>query len=181
MKILIKSRHIEIPSEIKQAIEQKIQKALKNIKGDVIEVNVEVTGEKSREAIEINVLTNYTTFRCMEETHDLQLSVDRALDVLERQIRKNKGRFRDKRRKHKSERFDTSELQEDTDDHLGISDDEIVKTNKFASKPMSIYEASMQLKLSDDHFLVFANSQTNEVNVLYKRKDGKIGHIEPDF
>ena len=181
MKILITSRHTEVPSQVRKSIEQKIEKVLKNIKEDVLEVHEAITAEKSRQAIEVKVLTKYTTFRCFEETHDLQMSIDKVLDVLGRQIRKNKKKFQVKRRKTKPEGFITTEIPEYSEEHFDLSEAEIIKSNRFAPKPMSIDEALMQLKLSHDQFIVFANSKTNEVNVLYNRHDGKIGLIEPEF
>lgn len=181
MKILITTRHIDLSLEARQNIESKIKKALKNISDEVIEVNVAVTAEKSRQIIEIQVQTNYTTFRCVEQTHDLMLSLDKAVDVLNRQVRKNKEKFFKKRRKtSKPEDLDVALLEEPLR-VIDSPDAKIIKTNKFAPKPMSIEEAFMQLKLSTDQFIVFSNSQTNQVNVLYRRKDGDIGLIEPTF
>jgi putative sigma-54 modulation protein len=186
MKILTTSRHIDLSSNLKESLEDKIKKVLKNIKDDVIEVHVAIAAEKSRQSVEIKVLTNYTTFRCLEETHDVTLSIDKAIDVLDRQIRKNKQKFQTKRRKLRGDNFESPILPElpitipdysETDS----SDLEVIKTNKFAAKPMSIDEALDQLKISGDQFIVFLNSVTNEVNVLYQRHDGKFGLIEPDF
>jgi putative sigma-54 modulation protein len=181
MKILITSRHIEISSKLKTQIEEKIQKVLKNIKDEVINVNVSITAEKSRQSVEIKVTTNYTTFRCVEETHDLSLSLDKVIDVLEGQIRKNKEKFQDKRRKPRQDDYATQPIVDLPDTTSDISDSEIISSNKFATKPMSIDEALMQLKLSEDQFIVFVNAISNEINVLYKRKDGKFGLIEPEF
>jgi len=181
MKILISTRHIDVAVPVREVIEQKIGKALRNIADDVNEVNVLITREKSRETVELKVSTSYTTFRCEEETHDLMQSVDKAVDVLERQVRRNKEKFQTKRRKPKQGSFDSTTIPEDELEPVDVTELEIIKSNRFAPKPMSVDEALMQLKLSDDQFIVFSNSVTNEVNVIYLRKDGKVGLIEPDF
>jgi len=182
MKILTTSRHIDLTPELKEILEDKVRKVLKNIKDHVIEVNMAISAEKSRQSVEIKVHTNYTTFRCFEETHDLMQSIDKAMDVLDRQVRKVKKRIQSKRRKPRGEDFESPVVPEIESKIRESTDYEIIKTKKFAPKPMSVDEALEQLKISEDQFIVFSNSVTNEVNVLYRRRrDGKIGLIEPEF
>jgi putative sigma-54 modulation protein len=181
MKILITTRHIDLSLDARQNIESRITKALKNILDDIIDVNVTVSAEKSIQSIEIQVQTKHTTFRCLEKTHDLMLSLDKAVDVLSRQIKKSKEKLQQKRRKTSITDDMDSPFLEEPIKSKDTTDFQIVKTNKFAPKPMSIEEAFMQLTLSPDQFIVFFNSQTNQVNVLYRRKDKTIGLIEPSF
>jgi len=104
-------------------------------------------------------------------------SIDKAVDVLERQIRKYKTRLQKRNQTGGTIRFENViPLKEDEDDKP-----KIVKTKRFGMKPMSVEEAVLQMELLRHNFFVFMNAGTEEVSVVYKRKDGNYGLIEPEF
>ncbi|MDK2932499.1 MAG: putative sigma-54 modulation protein [Clostridiales bacterium] len=109
-------------------------------------------------------------------------SIDRVVDALERQIRKNKTRLE---KKLKENAFaltgDNGKVHVNNEEFEEEKDFNVVKTKRFAIKPMDIEEAILQMNLLGHQFFVFSNADTEEVNVVYRRKDGNYGLIEPEF
>lgn len=184
MQITTTGRHFEITDALRQHIETKISKLDRLLEG-ITEVHVVLSVEKHRHAAEITLLqANGSSLRSIEETHDMYESVDATIDKIEKQARKHNKR-KDTSRKARaankeSERIDIEPETEDTE-NAGPVSPKVIRTNRFAVKPMSVEEATMQMGLVTDDFLVFLNSETNQINVMFKRKDGNYGLIEPEF
>jgi len=141
---------------------------------------VTLSVEKNRQIVEVTLQANRALIRAEEETDDMYTSIDKVVDKLERQILKYKEKLYQKP-------YPNAEKKELVYEEVGAEEGKstevinIVKTKRFAIKPMSIEEAAMQMDLLGHSFFVFANDNTNKVNVLYKRKDGNFGLIEPEF
>lgn len=190
MNIKITGRHMELTDALKAYIES----ALKKVKvhfDKVIDVDIVLDVEKHRHIAEVNLHANGVRIHSKEASTDMYASVDAVLEKLERQARKYKDRInRHQPRTTREERSyqhaiialepsngngDGDHAEQAEDKHL------VVNREKVAMKPMSVEEAVMQLELVDDPFIVFANAETAQVNVLYSRGDKTYGLIEPEF
>jgi len=140
------------------------------------EANVVLSVEKFRHIAEINITGDRLNINGKEETEDMYSAIDMVLDKMEKQIKKSKQKVRERRGTLKS--LEKSGLEEPgplEDDTAGQ-----VRIENIEYKPMHIEEAVMQMELVDQNFLVFTNARTNRVNVLYHRKDGDYGLIQPN-
>jgi len=140
------------------------------------EANVVLSVEKFRHTAEININGDRLSINGKEETDDMYSAIDMVLDKLEKQIKKNKQKIRKHRSgsKGRTKEYiveDTSDLEEEAAGRV------VVRNIEY--KPMDIDEAIMQMDLVNDNFLVFTNARNNRVNVLYRRKDGNYGLIQP--
>ena len=179
MKIIFKGKHIEVTDAMRNYIEKKLNK-IERYSDHILEVIVTLSVEKSRQIIEVTLQTNRALIRAEEETDDMYTSIDKVADKLERQIKKYKEKYFQK--PHPGiEKTGLANKEIDAEDSEPDKIAKIVKTKRFAIKPMSVEEAAMQMDLLGHNFFVFANDNTNKVNVLYKIKDGNFGLIEPEF
>jgi putative sigma-54 modulation protein len=121
---------------------------------------------------------NHITIEAREVSEDLYASIDRVVDKVARQMRKYKTKIQ-RHRPRKAVAFDVEEQVMTHDLHEDEGTTQIVHTEKFAIKPMFVDEVVLQLELSDRQFLVFLNAETEKVNVMYRRKKGDFGLIEP--
>jgi putative sigma-54 modulation protein len=188
MIIKITGRHMELTDALKAYIES----ALKKVKvhfDKVIDVDVVLDVEKHRHIAEVNLHANGVRIHSKEASLDMYASVDAVLEKLEKQARKYKDRInRHQPRTTREERsyqhaIIAMEPTNGNGDHAEQPDEKhlVVTREKVAMKPMSVEEAVMQLELVDDPFIVFANAETAQVNVLYSRGDKTYGLIEPEF
>lgn len=140
------------------------------------EASVVLSVEKFRHIAEININGDRLNINGKEETEDMYSAIDMVLDKLESQIKKNKEKIRERRTGAKfRDRDDAS-----TETFMGEDDVERqIKIQPIEYKPMDVDEAVMQMDLVDDNFLVFTNARTDTINVLYRRKDGHFGLIQP--
>jgi putative sigma-54 modulation protein len=139
------------------------------------EASVVLSVEKFRHIAEINIKGDRLAINGKEETEDMYSAIDMVLDKLEKQIKKNKQKIRERRpgkAKPKTGLGETILREEDDEPSL------VVKNIEF--KPMDVDEAVMQMNLMEDNFLVFTNARSDRVNVLYRRKDGNYGLIQPN-
>jgi putative sigma-54 modulation protein len=140
------------------------------------EANVVLSVEKFRHMAEINITGDRLNINGKEETDDMYSAIDMALDKLEIQIKKNKQKIRGHRSGSKA--MPKVFLDEDTE-HLEENPVGQIMVRNIEYKPMDVEEAIMQIELVTDNFLVFTNSRTDKVNVLYRRKGGQYGLIQP--
>lgn len=175
MKITVSGKNMVVTDALRNTVERKMNKLEKYFNTD-LELKATVNVEKNRHIFEVTIPFNGTILRSEEVTDDMYTSIDRAVDILERQIRKHKTKL--ERRYHSGGSIKFENIAQ-----LPLEDEEarIVKTKKFAMKPMGEEEAVLQMELIAHSFFVFRNAETNEVNVVYKRKDGNYGLIEPEF
>lgn len=175
MKVTVIAKNIELTSALKEIVEKKIRKLEKYFEGD-ISARVTLSVQKSRHTIEVTIPFNGVILRGEESTDDMYKSLDLVVDKLERQIRKQKTRL--SRKNGGSVRFAEVEGND-----FNVSDDEgtLVKVKKFGVKPMNSEEAILQMDLLGHNFFVYQDAESSKVNVVYKRKDGNYGLLEPEF
>ncbi len=174
MKITIYGKQMTVRESLKEAVERKLQK-FDRFFGENCEAFVTCRVRKGVKIIEITVDYAGTTFRCEEENETFLTALDRAVEGLERQIRKNKTRI-EKMVKRGAVAFDT---EYDDDEYVEEGEFEIrVKT--FPFKPMNPEEAILQMNLLGHAFYAFEDSETGETCVVYKRKAGSYGLIIPE-
>jgi putative sigma-54 modulation protein len=179
MKIIIRGKHIEITDAIRNYVEKRLSKVDKYF-DHILEVIVTLSVEKNRQIVEVTLQAKRALIRAELETDDMYTSIDKVVDKLERQIKKYKEKYI-KKPSPNIERKELIREEANIKDSKSDNDIKIVRSKKFAIKPMSVEEAAMQMDLLGHNFFVFANDNTNKVNVLYKRKDGNFGLIEPEF
>lgn len=174
MKVTVVAKNIELTSALKEIVEKKIRKLEKYFEGDV-SAKATLSVQKSRHTIEVTIPFNGVILRGEESTDDMYKSLDLVGDKLERQIRKQKTRL--SRRNGGSVRF--AEIK---DNDMNVSDEgALVKVKKFGVKPMNSEEAILQMDLLGHNFFVYQDADSSKVNVVYKRKDGNYGLLEPEF
>ena len=131
---------------------------------------------KEKQKIEITIPMKGTMIRAEQESNDMYASIDMVEETIERQLRKYKNKLVDK--KQSAESFSKSFMAEETAEDEEIR---IIRTKRFAMKPMDVEEACIQMELLGHDFFVFRNAETDEVNVVYKRKGNTYGLIEPEL
>ncbi len=140
------------------------------------EANVVLSVEKFRHIAEINIVGDRLAINGKEETEDMYSAIDMVLDKLEKQIKKNKEKTRERR----SGKYNRSLAEQNMGELAGDEDTQPqVVEKRIDYKPMDVEEAVMQMELVDNSFLVFTNARTGRVNVLYRRRDGNYGLIQP--
>lgn len=175
MVVIVSGKNLEVTDALRDMVETKLERFGKYFNEDT-EAQATLTVEKNRQIIEITIPINGTILRAEEATEDMYTSVDKAIDKLYKQIRKHKTRLEKRYKGHDTIRFEDIPNFDDTKDEA-----KIVKTKRFPVKPMDAEEAVLQMELLGHNFYVFTNSDTDDVNVVYKRKDGNYGLIEPTF
>ena len=141
------------------------------------EANVVLLVEKFRHIAEININGDRLTINGKEETNDMYSAIDMVLDKLEKQIKKNKQKIRERRPGVNAKNIGLMEADINLPDEEPVRE---VKIKNIEYKPMDVEEAVLQMDLLSDNFLVFTNARSDRVNVLYRRKDGHYGLIQPN-
>lgn len=177
MKIIIRGKNIEATEALKKYAEKKISKIDKYFSVDT-EAQVTMSVERGIHKVEVTAGINGLILRAEEATDDMYASIDQVVDKLERQISKYKTRINRKARQQGAKRPAAGRqaaTEDEYDDELAV-----VKNKRFVIKPMTVEEAILQMNLLGHDFFVFANAESNdEFNVVYRRKDGRYGLIEP--
>lgn len=176
MRLQVKGKNVEVTDSIREYAEEKLSKLERQL-ADPTRVELELAVEKNpsisqNHVAEATIWTKGPILRAREASADHKASIDQLVDKLERQVK----RYREKRRPRRAQQLEAAGIPEDA-----IPDDEprIVKSKQFAVKPMSAEEAVLQLELVGHDFFVFQNADTGDVNVVYRRRDGAYGLIEP--
>ncbi|NCC87779.1 MAG: ribosome-associated translation inhibitor RaiA [Clostridia bacterium] len=173
MKITIIGRKCTPRESFRERAEIKLSK-IEKFFSDEAEAKITATVEKNKKIVEITVLNNNMIFRAEDHADELEEALDHCVDSLVRQIRKNKTKVEKQLRKGA---FD--EYLGDTNIHEETEFD-VVRTKSLNLKPQSIDEAILQMNMLGHQFYVFLNQDYNETNVVYRRKDGGYGLIEPN-
>ena len=180
MRYIISGHGVAVTPAFRQMVERKVGK-LPRILPKIIEAKVMLSAEKYRRTAHITLVAKRRIFSSEETAGDLAAAVDLAVDALTRQVRQVKDRLR--QRKPRASRRRPGPRPEAGEPRLPWEGEAapplVVESRRVAAKPMSVEEAVMQLGLRDDQFLVFTNAATETVNVLYRRKNGGLGLIEP--
>ncbi|MFO7636293.1 MAG: ribosome-associated translation inhibitor RaiA [Clostridia bacterium] len=173
MKMIITGKHMDVGEDVRTWAEKKFSKLEKFFRRDS-EANITVDSRKrGKHKLDATITYKGMIFRAEVENKDVFAAIDKAVEVIERQIRKNKTRL--EKRLHEGA-FDQYMV---TDDVVEESEIKIVKSKKFAMKPMTPEEAVLQMELVGHSFFVFQDGETEKVCVVYRRKDGNYGLIEP--
>ena len=178
MKYNIRGDKLEVTEAIGSYVETKLDRLNKYFKDDNILANVLLKVRGNSQIIEVTIPTDKFILRSEEEDKDLYAAIDLVTDKLERQIRKNKTRLNKQNNDNKYKEFNFDyELDEEED---SSEDELIVKRKKLEMKPMDEEEAILEMNLLGHEFFVYKDMHTNNINVLYKRKDGNYGLIETE-
>ncbi|KJS19061.1 MAG: hypothetical protein VR72_20195 [Clostridiaceae bacterium BRH_c20a] len=177
MKIIVKGKNFEVTPALKEYVEKKVSKIEKYFEGELREATVTLVVERELHRIEVTIPIDGYILRGEEETTDMYNSIDNVVDKLERQVRKYKTRI--------NRKIKTLSVLDLVPNGNFVPDEQqeprVVRTKHFALKPMPEEEAILQMDLLGHNFFVFLNAETDEVNVVYRRKDGNYGLIEPEF
>lgn len=178
MKYSIIGRKVNLKDNFKERVYKKLGK-FEKIYSDDAEATVTVTLEKNRQTVEVTIRDNSMMYRAESTALEMNDALDAVVDILAGQIRKNKTKLG---KKLKSEGFEQYFAEEPTgyeEDTLEDEDYEVVKTKTFSVKPLNVEEAILQMNMIGHQFFMFRNSSTGEINVVYKRKNGTYGLLEP--
>ena len=179
MQVSVTFRRIDASDTLRNYAHEKLNRIKKYIE-DPIEAHVVLSVEKFRHIAEVSINANGLRINGQEETGDMYSAIDMVVDKVEAQIKK----YREKLKKRKSD-GGTKPLVMKMNILAGESFEEdsgpeVIKTKQINAKPMDIDEAVMQMDLANSEFLVFTNARTQNINVIYRRRDGNYGLIEPE-
>lgn len=177
MNIIISGKNIEITEGLREAVESKLSKLEKYFSPET-EIITTLSVEKGRQKAEVTIPVKGSIIRTEQESSDMYVTIDLVEEVIEKQLKKYRKKLIEK---HQGG-HDFAKDFIDTGDALPNTEEiRIVKTKRFGIKPMFPEDACIQMELLGHSFFVFFNAETEEVNVVYKRKDGSYGLIEPEF
>ena len=174
MNITISGKNIEITEGLKHAINEKLGKLERYFTPDT-DVIVTLSVEKERQKIEVTIPVIGSIIRSEQVSNDMYVSIDLVEEVIERQLKKYKKKLIDKKQSAVSFNKEFIENDYDTDDHI-----EIIRRKSFGMKPMYPEDACVQMEMLGHSFYVFVNAETEQINVVYKRKGNTYGLIEPE-
>ena len=175
MKFIITGRNIDVTPGLKSAVEDKIGKLEKYFTPDT-EVHVTLSVEKDRQKIEVTIPVKGTVIRSEQISSDMYVSIDLVEEIIERQLKKYKNKLIERQQGSHYLKPEFIEKDYAEDDEI-----KIVRTKKFDIKPMYAEDACIQMELTGHNFFVFCNAETDQVNVVYKRKGHTYGLIEPEL
>ena len=178
MRLQVKGKNVEVTDSIREYAEEKLSKLERQL-ADPTRVELELAVERNpsisqNHVAEATIWTKGPILRAREASADHKASIDQLVEKLERQVK----RYREKRRPRRGQQhLESAGVPADA---VPMDDEpQIVKSKQFAVKPMSAEEAVLQLELVGHDFFVFQNADTGDVNVVYRRRDGAYGLIEP--
>jgi ribosome hibernation promoting factor len=191
MRLELTARHFSIPAPVRRLAEQRLGRVLRPLNDSALSAQVVVTKDKSRFHAEVTLHARGEHFLHGEATgRDAQTALSSSIDKVERQVQKLKSKWTERKRQGVSaskaasaaprpERgaaaFGTGLERRDNGGQMRI-----IRARRYAVKPMSVDEAALEVTDGRDAFLVFRNSSTEEINVLFRRSDGNLGLIEPE-
>ena len=174
MKFIIIGRNIDITEGLKSAVQEKLGKLERYFTPET-EIHVTLSVEKDRQKIEVTIPVKGNIIRSEQVSSDMYVSIDLVEEVIERQLRKYKTKIVNQQQAGGNFQKEFVE-----DEFLEDEEVNIIRTKKFGIKPMYPEDACVQMELLGHNFYVFRNAETDEVNVVYKRKWNTYGLIEPE-
>ena len=174
MKFIIIGRNIDITEGLKSAVQEKLGKLERYFTPET-EIHVTLSVEKDRQKIEVTIPVKGNIIRSAQVSSDMYVSIDLVEEVIERQLRKYKTKIVNQQQAGGNFQKEFVE-----DEFLEDEEVNIIRTKKFGIKPMYPEDACVQMELLGHNFYVFRNAETDEVNVVYKRKGNTYGLIEPE-
>ncbi|MGG3887892.1 ribosome hibernation-promoting factor, HPF/YfiA family [Metabacillus fastidiosus] len=183
MRYNIRGENIEVTPALKEYTEKKISK-LERYFDDSVDANVNINLKyynDKESKIEVTIPMSDLVLRAEEHNEDMYAAIDLVVNKLERQIRKHKTKVNRKSREKGAKLTFAAGAADEIESAVALEEDtlELVRTKRFNLKPMDSEEAILQMNMLGHNFFVFTNSENNATNVVYKRKDGKYGLIEP--
>ncbi|MBR4760073.1 MAG: ribosome-associated translation inhibitor RaiA [Lachnospiraceae bacterium] len=175
MKFVIIGKNIEVTPGLRTAVEEKIGKLEKYFTPET-EVHITLSVEKERQKIEVTIPVKGNIIRSEQVSNDMYVSIDLVEEIIERQLKKYKSKLIDKHQEAGSY-FKQEFLEKEFMDEEDVK---IIRSKKFDIKPLYPEDACVQMELLGHNFYVFINAETEKVNVVYKRKGGTYGLIEPE-
>jgi putative sigma-54 modulation protein len=175
MKFIISGKNLQITDNLRAAVEDKLGKLERYFTPET-EVIVTLSIEKDRQKVEVTIPVKGNIIRSEQTSNDMYVSIDLVEEVIERQLRKYKNKIIDK--KQSAVNFQKAFIDRD---YAEDEDVKIIRTKKFDIKPMYPEDACVQMELLGHDFYVFCNAETDQVNVVYKRKGNTYGLIEPEY
>jgi len=175
MNFIIVGKNIEVTPGLKSAVEDKIGKLEKYFTPET-EIHVTLSVEKERQKIEVTIPVKGSIIRSEQVSNDMYVSIDLVEEIIERQLKRYKNKLIDQ--KQSSSYFKKEFIEKEYMDEEEIK---IIRSKKFDIKPMYPEDACIQMELLGHNFFMFLNADTDEVNVVYKRKANSYGLIEPEF
>ncbi len=176
MQIAMTFRHIESNEGIKDYVKEKVEKLEKYLENPR-EVHVVVSSEKFRQIAEITIISDGVTLNSQGRDSDLYAAIDQMVDKMERQVRERRGRGRRKRGTPPSLPAPIEEASSEAKAEVPP----VIQKRRVLVKPMSLEEAAAQLDLLQQDFFIFINSESGQINVLSRRKDGAFEWVEPSL
>lgn len=186
MEIVIKGKNLEVPENAKDYIAKRVQKFNRHLQ-DITLTEVELSEEKTqskdnRFIVEITLNVQGSFLRGVQRSSDVFSAVDIAADLVDRQIRRYKDRIQGKKRRIPGIK---GEMAAEIDEAAAVEEEEpdgkVIRVKRFEMKPMSPEEAVEQMDMVGHDFFVFFNDATEQVNVVYRRRQGDYGLIEPQL
>ncbi|MCC8137918.1 MAG: ribosome-associated translation inhibitor RaiA [Clostridiales bacterium] len=175
MKFIISGKNIEVSDGLKAAIKEKLGKLERYFTADT-EIIVTLSVEKERQKIEVTIPVRGNIIRSEQVSNDMYVSIDLVEEVIERQLRKYKEKIIDRHQGGNNFRKEFIEKESEPLDEV-----KIIRTKHFDMKPMYPEDACVQMELLGHNFYVFVNAESDQVNVVYKRKGNTYGLIEPEY
>ncbi|MDD6136199.1 MAG: ribosome-associated translation inhibitor RaiA [Lachnospiraceae bacterium] len=175
MKYTIIGKNIEVTEGLKASVQDKLGR-LEKFFADDTDVYVTFSVEKERQKIEVTIPMPKHIIRAEQASDDMYVSIDLVVEVIERQVTRYKKKIVDREQNASLFQSDFFEVDEEDDEEV-----KIIRSKRFAVKPMYPEDACVQMELLGHNFYVFRNAETDEVNVVYKRKGNTYGLIEPEF
>ncbi len=177
MKTTIIGKNIEVTQGLKDAVEERFAKLDKYFTS-ATEAKVTLIVDKDRQKIEVTIPLKGQTLRAEEITSDMYASIEAVTDTIETQLKKYRAKIIARQQADSTTIF-AQDYLEDTEDE--VEKLQIIRTKKFDMKPMYPEDACLEMELLGHDFYMFCNAETDEINVVYKRKNGAYGLIEPEF
>ncbi|MCI9647408.1 MAG: ribosome-associated translation inhibitor RaiA [Lachnospiraceae bacterium] len=178
MRIIISGKNIDITDGLRQAVEDKLSKLERYFTPET-DIIVTLSIEKERQKIEVTIPVKGNIIRSEQVSNDMYVSIDLVEEVIERQLKKYKNKIIDQKQSAPSlQNFQKEYIEKEIEDDEDVK---IIRTKRFGMKPMYPEDACVQMELLGHNFFVFQNAETEEVNVVYKRKGNTYGLIEPEF
>ncbi|MGL4606549.1 MAG: ribosome hibernation-promoting factor, HPF/YfiA family [Eubacteriaceae bacterium] len=177
MKFTIYGKNMHVSEGLKETLKKKFSKFDRYFSQET-EVYATFSKEKNYQMLEVTIPVGKTILRAEEKSDDMVTAIEEVVNKLEGQLRKHKTKLQ-KKHMDEAQRFQLDEIEEVEDPEE--FEPKVLRTKKFAIKPMTVDEATLQMELLGHDFFVFLNGNTDDINVVYMRKDGNYGLIEPTF
>lgn len=175
MKITYTARKVNLRDNFKERVEKKLKK-FEKIFSDDATVNVVVTLNKNNQTVELTIKDNSMVYRAEKTQLEMNDALDKCIDVLGRQLRKNKSKLEKKLRAGSIDDLFEADVVNDDEEEF-----KLLRTKQIPIKPVSVDEAILQMNMVGHKFYMFTNAQSGQINVVYLRDDGAYGLLEPAF